>query len=377
MSQVGATLNLQAGVASQLTPPQDGQLYKYVVLQNKSPFPVQVNIANVLSSWLQPDSADVFELPTPNSALTLTSNVLFDPRLDATVFGANNIPIPTPYYVGTVTSIWYLTTEPEPPGYPSPLTAQDEIPIAINVPFTTIAYPVGFISGPFFAIPPGAGLLIIQWTDLVAGKTVTILGVPSSAVYGPTNPLPYNQPQPVIVYAITSDQSIEIATNTVNNQGTLTVFALQTPPPALGSTAIRTANQGLVTLPLVTDFLGRLRVVPEPPAQDASDHPYTEMAIASVNGLSGGTNTVLAAPGAGFRYRYYLAQCDQRTSGVSAVLQDSSGTPNYVSQALGATTAVTASFGLSGVPAIANHGLNVIQGTGTVDGLIVYSTEAV
>ena len=125
---------------------------------------------------------------------------------------------------------------------------------------------------------------------------------------------------------------------------------------------------------VATDTIGRLYIVSTVPSTAAGVHPPYELLIANVNGVSGGSGTIIAAPGVGKRIRLFFISCECRNSGGIMAVGPPGGT--YI-------TANNPAIGIldckpSGIPMAENTalawGCNV--GADVCDATAVYTVEA-
>ena len=121
--KISGPFNIIAGQVTTITPP-DNQSYGWVVVFNSITTEQLVNYG-ADEQWLQPLMANAYQLASPSTVITL------EPQ--------STKPVGTE--LGSVTSAWYLTTEPQPTGYPLPITASN-VSIASGTAVTITGQPL-------------------------------------------------------------------------------------------------------------------------------------------------------------------------------------------------------------------------------------------
>lgn len=123
----------------------------------------------------------------------------------------------------------------------------------------------------------------------------------------------------------------------------------------------------------LTDLHGQQYVIPTVPSTLANDHPPVELSYASATVGNGGV--VLAAPGAGNRYRIFAAQIGNFTTSVDASLYDSNGVIFCTAHSVNPSGWFT--YPLTGIALPNNSNVRLGAGGGTCTAVVVYTTEAV
>ncbi|HEY1716213.1 MAG TPA: hypothetical protein VGG07_25170 [Solirubrobacteraceae bacterium] len=135
------------------------------------------------------------------------------------------------------------------------------------------------------------------------------------------------------------------------------------------------ATDGTDLRALRGDQQGVLYAIGAIPNTAAGDHPPVE--LSTVGGGYTLTSTVLAAPGAGMRYRLFFAQLAPITAGLVVFLQDSVSSALYGFSGLGAVESVP--YPGQGIPMATDAALNLVFGTGagTAYAFVAYTLETV
>lgn len=123
------------------------------------------------------------------------------------------------------------------------------------------------------------------------------------------------------------------------------------------------------------NMAGQQYVIPSLPSVLSGDHPFTELSLISPTLAANGT--VLAAPGAGQRYRVFSAQMSAATAGLSGGLVDNVGAKVLLFCA-GVGNSVT-SIPAQGYPMAANSPLtySLATGAGGMQITVYYTTETI
>lgn len=125
------------------------------------------------------------------------------------------------------------------------------------------------------------------------------------------------------------------------------------------------------------DTNGSQYVVPIAPSTRTGNHPPTEVQAIAFNNVPSGT-VLLAAPGAGKRYRIFSASCSVQTAGQLLGLRDSvSGTFFYSAGGGADAIAQPFSYGPSGLPLSVNAAVTLITSAGVGQYTIAYTTESI
>ena len=126
---------------------------------------------------------------------------------------------------------------------------------------------------------------------------------------------------------------------------------------------------------LLTNKQGTEYVIGAVPNIAAGDHPPNE--LLTVAGVNSVTFALLAAAGAGKRYRLYAVQMAALTSGVNCFLQDSVSSLLYGTSGLGSVSTIL--YPGQGIPLATNAALNLVLGTGSGSmlGFVAYTLETV
>lgn len=123
----------------------------------------------------------------------------------------------------------------------------------------------------------------------------------------------------------------------------------------------------------LTNTIGVQYVIPTTPGTGAGDHPPVELKYASAAGGSG--TVVLAAAGAGNRYRIFSAQMSSWSAAAKGELDDSTSTRFF------ASSSVMDGFGLAypltGIALPTNSGVTMVLSAGTATAVVTYTLETV
>lgn len=121
--------------------------------------------------------------------------------------------------------------------------------------------------------------------------------------------------------------------------------------------------------------LGQQYVIPTVPSTATFDHPPNELQAVSASGSSG--FTLLAAPGAGKRYRVFTAALSCSGAAIDAAIWDASNDTQLLHITGPGNPTIT--FPLTGVPLGTNAsiGVPIFAAAGTLNAMVTYTTETV
>lgn len=160
----------------------------------------------------------------------------------------------------------------------------------------------------------------------------------------------------------------------VDYAGALAIAIPGSSPPVGG---IQTMGfDGIESRPFLVNKIGETYVVPTVPSVNTNDHPPNELQVVTSTNAGGGA-TILAATGAGKRYRVFFVSIHITAAGGAGALEDS-GIALWGGTGSSTSEVITIDYKPTGIAMTTNSALVVANaGVFNADFIVVYTTETV